>query len=89
MTLEDPEFLKKRAAYIDHLRAMGRPIRWAGLAAIIFGVALLAWSRVNPALPAWSDWVAYAFLAAGWLAFIYVVAKRSQWVRANPFDPNS
>ena len=88
MTLDDPEFLAKRSAYIDTIRTMGRPLRMAGFVAILVGVGLLLWARTNTALPAWTSWIAYGLLGAGWVAFIYVVVQRSRWVRANPFDPN-
>jgi hypothetical protein len=39
----------------------------------------------------WPDqaiWVGYAVIALGWMLFIYVIFRRAQWRRANPFNPN-
>jgi hypothetical protein len=86
--IDDPEFLNRRIAYIDTLRRMGRTIRWVGFAAIMGGVGLIFWSHTTPGAPAWTIWLGYALMGAGWVAFIYVVVQRARWARANPFDPS-
>jgi hypothetical protein len=85
--IDDPELLAKKAAYIDTLRGLYRRERTAGFVACLLGVLALVWARYSPGAPAWALWVSLAVVAGGWLLFVYVIWRRSVWVRAHPFDP--
>ncbi len=86
--LDDPKVLDRRAAYIDHIRGLYRRERTVGLIGCLAGVMLLVWARYRMGAEAWAMWGAIAVIAAAWGLFAYVIFKRTQWVRAHPFDPN-
>ncbi len=85
----EAELLAKRAAYIDTLRALYRRERLVGFFLILVGFALV--------VPSWwaPDWshnlilAGYGLIAAGWVAYVYVIWRRTAWRRANPFDPKA
>ncbi len=85
----EAELNAKRITYIDTLRGLYRRERLAGLFLILGGFALVA--------PSWwaPDWshlaiqVGYGLIMLGWVAYIYVIWRRTAWRRANPFDPKA
>lgn len=87
---DDPELLAKRAAYIDTLRGLHRRERLVGFVLILAGFLLVmpayneAWIWPHAAILA-----GYGLIAAGWVAFVYVIWRRTAWRRANPFDPKA
>ena len=89
MTLDDPEVLERRNAYLDSIRGMYQRERTIGLIGCLAGVMLLAWARFRMAGTPWVMWAALALIAAAWLLFAYVIFKRTAWVRAHPFDPHA
>ncbi len=82
---QEAEVLKRRIAYIDHLRGLHRFERLVGLIIILIGVAIVVTSTYTP-LPKMAVLLAYAMLAAGWVVFFYVILKRTAWRKANPFE---
>ncbi len=85
----EAELLARRAAYIDTLRGLHRRERLIGFFLILGGFALVA--------PSWwaPDWshsfilAGYGLIAAGWVAYVYVIWRRTAWRRANPIDPKA
>jgi hypothetical protein len=84
----EAELLGKRAAYIDTLRGLHKRERLVGFLLILAGAALVIPSRFVFGWPHQAIWAGYALVAVGWALFIYVIFRRSQWRRANPFNPN-
>ena len=81
--------LEARQAYRDRVRALYKLQHVAGFVACLVGALTLVFGRMVAAAP---DWVAMAGLltiAAGWLLFAYVLVRRTRYVRAHPFDPQS
>jgi cytochrome c-type biogenesis protein CcmH/NrfF len=39
--------------------------------------------------PAWAVPVAFLVIGAAWALFAYVIIRRTRYVRAHPFDPQS
>jgi len=39
--------------------------------------------------PAWAVPVAFLVIGAAWSLFAYVIIRRTRYVRAHPFDPQS
>ena len=87
MTLDDPEVLIRRAAYIDRIRGMYQRERTIGIFGCLVGVLLLIIARYRMPGAPWAMWAAIAIIGAAWLLFAYVIFKRTAWVRAHPFDP--
>ena len=88
MTIEDPAVLERQVAYLDRLRALGRPQRTLGLVACLVGVVMVVIARFRLGGEPWALWAGAAVIAAGWGLFVYAVAVRVRFVRAHPFDPN-
>ena len=85
----DPVLLAKRVAYVRTIRGLYRAERLTGLGACLVGALVLIWGRMVPAAPAWAVPVGLVTIAAGWLLFAYVILRRTRYVRAHPFDPQS
>jgi len=86
---DDPEHLSKRVAYVKTIRALYRNERIAGLVGCLIGAALLIWGRQVGGAPAWAVPVAFVVIGAAWSLFAYVIIRRTRYVRAHPFDPQS
>jgi hypothetical protein len=86
--IDDPELLTRRAAYVDTIRGLYRRERAVGFVACLVGVLALVWGRMGDGAPVWLTWTGLIVIAAGWGLFVYVLVRRSAWVRAHPFDPN-
>jgi hypothetical protein len=84
----EAELLGKRMAYIDALRGLHRKERLVGFLMILVGAAMVLPSRFVAGWPDQAIWVGYGVIALGWMLFIYVIFRRAQWRRANPFNPN-
>mgnify|MGYP001301476849 FL=1 len=85
--LAEAELLRKRSAYIDTLRGLYRRERLVGFLLILAGAASVLASRFVWSWPHEAIWGGYAAIALGWVLFIYVIWRRTQWRRANPFNP--
>ncbi|HRD46240.1 MAG TPA: hypothetical protein PLF78_07145 [Caulobacter sp.] len=85
--LAEAELLRKRSAYIDTLRGLYRRERLVGFLLILAGAASVLTSRFVWSWPHEAIWGGYAAIALGWVLFIYVIWRRTQWRRANPFNP--
>jgi hypothetical protein len=89
LSQDEAELLKKKAAYIDQLRALHRRERLVGFILILAGFGLIApvwwaYSWPHPVV-----WTGYGLIALGWAFFVYVIARRTAWRRAHPFNPNA
>jgi hypothetical protein len=84
----EAELLAKRAAYIDTLRGLYRKERLVGFLMILAGAAIVVPSRFVLTWPHAVIWAGWALVALGWVVFVYVIFRRTQWRRANPFNPN-
>jgi len=87
--IDDPAELEHRVAYLETLRAQGRPARFAGLVACLVGVLVLVIGRFRLGSPVWMLWGGSATVALGWGLFVYAIGRRLLWVRAHPFDPHA
>ena len=86
---EDPAELQRQAAYLETMRAQGRPIRFAGFIACLAGVLILVVGRFRLGGAPWLLWTGVAVIAAGWSCFIYALVRRLRWIRTHPYDPNA
>lgn len=86
---DDPKRLEKRVAYVKTIRALYRNERIAGLVGCLVGALLLIWGRQSVGAPAWAAPTGLVTIGAGWLLFAYVIYRRTRYVRAHPFDPQS
>jgi hypothetical protein len=86
---DDPQLLAKRVAYVKAIRGLYRNERIAGLVGSLVGAMLLIWGRMGQGAPAWAVPVAFLVIGAAWSLFAYVIIRRTRYVRAHPFDPQS
>jgi len=86
---DDPKLLAQRVAYVKSIRALHRNERIAGLVGCLVGALLLIWGRQSVGAPAWAAPTGLVTIGAGWLLFAYVILRRTRYVRAHPFDPQS
>jgi predicted phage tail protein len=80
---------QRRVAWITRVRNMHQNKRMVGLAGIILGAALVAWSRFTPDAPPWALATGFTVLGVSWALFIYVIVDRWLWVKRNPYKPNA
>ena len=86
---DDPKLLERRVAYVKTIRSLHRNERVAGLVGCLVGALLLIWGRQAVGAPAWAAPTGLVTIGAGWLLFAYVIIRRTRYVRAHPFDPQS
>jgi len=86
---EEADSLARRAAYLDTVRGLHRRERGVGFIACLVGAMLLIWGRTVAGAPSWAAIVGLVTIAAGWSLFAYVIIRRTRYVRAHPFDPQS
>ena len=86
---DDPQLLAKRVAYVKTIRGLYRNERIAGLVGCLIGALLLIWGRQAAGAPAWAAPTGLVTIGAGWVLFAYVILRRTRYVRAHPFDPQS
>ena len=86
---DDPQLLAKRVAYVRAIRGLYRNERIAGLVGSLVGAMLLIWGRMGQGAPAWAVPVAFLVIGAAWSLVAYVIIRRTRYVRAHPFDPQS
>ncbi len=86
---DDSELPAKRVAYVKTIRGLYRNERIAGLVGCLLGAMLLIWGRQAAGAPAWAVPVAFVVIDAAWSLFAYVIIRRTRYVRAHPFDPQS
>ena len=84
-----PSELDRRVAYVKTIRALHRTERMAGMAGCLIGALLLIWGRQAAEAPAWAAPVGLVTIGAAWALFAYVIYRRTRYVRAHPFDPQS
>ncbi len=89
MDQADPILLQKRVAYAKAIRGLYRSERAAGMIASLIGVMLLIWGRQVAGAPAWAAPTGLVTIGAAWVLFAYVIYRRTRYVRAHPFDPQS
>jgi hypothetical protein len=87
--IDDAASLDRQSAYLEQIRTLGRPQRFAGFIACALGVAMMALARFKLDNAPWLLWPGVAVVALGWILFIYALVRRLTWVRAHPFDPNA
>ena len=87
--IDDSDFNIRKAAYLKTIRGLGRRERGIGFVACLLGALLLIWGRVVAGAPEWAVVLGLVTIAAGWLLFAYVILRRTRYVRAHPFDPQS
>jgi uncharacterized membrane protein len=85
---EEAALADRQSAYLDAMRAQGRPERLAGFIACLVGVLVLVIARFRLGGQPWLLWTGVGVVAIGWALFIYALARRLTWVRAHPFNPN-
>jgi hypothetical protein len=81
--------LDRQAAYVERVRALGRPQRFAGFIACALGVGMMVMAKYRFDGAPWLLWPGVAVIALGWFLFVYALARRLVWVRTHPFDPNA
>jgi hypothetical protein len=87
--IDDAGSLDRQSAYLEQVRALGRPQRFAGFVACALGVAMMILARYRLDGAPWLLWPGVAIVALGWLLFIYALVRRLTWVRTHPFDSNA
>jgi hypothetical protein len=87
--IDDSVLNTRRAAYADTIRSLHRRERGVGFVACLVGAMLLIWGRTVPGAPFWAVIAGLVTIGAGWLLFAYVIIRRTRYVRAHPFDPQS
>jgi hypothetical protein len=87
--IDDAATLDRQSAYLEQVRALGRPQRTAGFIACLVGVLVMVLARFRLDNSPWLLWPGVAIVALGWILFIYALVRRLTWVRAHPFDPNA
>jgi len=87
--IDDSVLNTRRAAYADTIRSLGRRERGVGFVACLVGALLLIWGRTVQGAPFWAVVAGLVTIGAGWLLFAYVIIRRTRYVRAHPFDPQS
>ena len=86
---DDIVFMIRRAAYVGEVRAVALRARRVALAALMLGLATLAWAVLRgPGVHSRPAHWGEAAIALSWLLLAYVLFRRTRYVRANPFDPN-
>lgn len=66
--------------YLAELRAVGRPLRIAGLVAVLIGAGLVLAARQGYA-PRLAVEAGYAALGVGWVLFLAAIWRRTAWRR--------
>ncbi|WP_297513006.1 hypothetical protein [uncultured Caulobacter sp.] len=87
--IDDSALNIRRAAYADSIRALGRRERGVGFLACLVGAILLIWGRTVQGAPSWAVVAGLVTIGVGWSLFAYVILRRTRYVRAHPFDPQS
>jgi phosphatidylglycerophosphate synthase len=87
--MEEAELIRKRIAYLRQVQALYRRERIIGFVMILAGFLLVLPAQWAAAWPHPLIWTGYALVAVGWTFFVYVIARRTAWRRANPFNPNA
>jgi hypothetical protein len=87
--IDDSALNMRSAAYADTIRSLHRRERGVGFVACLLGAILLIWGRTVTGAPFWAVVVGLVTIGAGWLLFAYVIIRRTRYVRAHPFDPQS
>ncbi len=87
--IDDSDLNIRKAAYADTIRGLHRRERGFGFVACLLGAILLVWGRVVEGAPFWAVVAGLAIIGAGWSLFAYVIIRRTRYVRAHPFDPQS
>jgi hypothetical protein len=86
---EDLVFMIRRAGYVQDVRHVALGARRTGWAALLAGAGTLAWSATRgPGVDSAAAYSGEVAIALGWLLFVYVMVKRTRYVRAHPFKPN-
>jgi hypothetical protein len=80
---------QRRVAWVTKVRNMHRNKRMLGLAGIILGASLVAWSRFTLDAPQWALPAGFTVLGLSWVVFIYVIFDRWRWVKKNPYKPGA
>lgn len=83
------QLLAKRADYVKTIRGLYRSARAVGLIGCLLGALLLIWGRQAAGAPSWAAPAGLVTIGAAWLLFAYVIIRRTRYVRAHPFDPQS
>lgn len=80
MSLPDLDTEEGRAAYRAEVKAVGRPLRLAGLVLIVLGAGYVIATRYD-AVPLIEPLmlVAYGFVAAGWVLFLAATYLRTRY----------
>ena len=85
---DDLVLLIRRAAYVDEIRLVAIRARKVGLAVLVMGLTIFAWAAWRgPGVHSGLAHSAEAAIVLGWALFVYVMFKRTRYVRAHPFDP--
>ena len=86
---DDSAILAKRTDYVRAIRGLYRVERMVGLVGCLVGALLLIWGRQAAGAPAWAVPTGLVTIGASWVLFAYVIIRRTRYVRAHPFDPQS
>ena len=86
---DDSAILTKRTDYVRTIRGLYRVERMTGLVGCLVGALLLIWGRQVAGAPAWAVATGLVTIGASWVLFAYVIIRRTRYVRAHPFDPQS
>ncbi len=87
--LDDPDYIRRRIAYVDTIRSLHKNKRLIGMFGCLIGVLILAWARFRAGAPSWELTAGLVVIGVSWALFAYVLYARTRYVRAHPFEPGS
>ena len=86
---DDLVFMIRRASYVREIRAVALGTRKIGWATLVAGLLMVAWATLRgPGVHSTAAYSGETAIVLGWALFIYVMVKRTRYVRAHPFEPN-
>jgi hypothetical protein len=78
-----------RRAYVAAVRAYARGLQNAGFVACAVGVVVMVAGHYVRGAPGWAVYAGLVVIFAGWALFAFAIVRRTAYVRAHPFDPDS
>lgn len=84
--IDDPDYIKRRIAYIDAIRSIHPRKRAIGLVGCLLGIVILASAEFRDGAPHWELVAGLVVIGVSWALFAYVVFARTRYVRSHPFE---
>ncbi|MEI9963639.1 MAG: hypothetical protein WDM92_01975 [Caulobacteraceae bacterium] len=79
----------RRATYVGEIARWALRVRRAALTAELIGLLAFAWAILRgPGVHSRLAHSGESAIVLGWALLIYVMIRRTRYVRTHPFDPN-